>query len=40
MDGCDVYILDVEENVKIKSKYTNMIEWYGRKITIVHMFHT
>ena len=40
-DGCDMFVLAVDSNVKIKNNSESPIAHYNEKrLTVVHLFHT
>ena len=40
-DGCDMFVLSVDKDVKIQNNTDGLMAKYsGKNMTIVHMFHT
>lgn len=39
MEGCNVYILDIEHDHKIDNSSFSMLNYNGKTLTIIHMFH-
>ena len=38
-EGCTVWILAIEDNVKIQNDTDSMSKYNGKSITIIHMIH-
>lgn len=40
MEGCPVWILAVESDIKIENTSKNFEKYNGKVITVIHMYHT
>ena len=39
MEGCSVWVLAIQDQVKVKNSHADMLKYNNQIITIVHMYH-